>query len=69
MSHARVEETESSLVPSTPVGFNSHARVFLSSSPTAMSNGCGDLAHPVSKLRGKGLSSFRIVIEPFGVLE
>ncbi|PPS02774.1 hypothetical protein GOBAR_AA17889 [Gossypium barbadense] len=45
--HARVEETESSLVPGTPVGFHSHTYVFLSSSPMAMSHGCGDLSHPV----------------------
>ncbi|PPR84001.1 hypothetical protein GOBAR_AA36711 [Gossypium barbadense] len=47
MSHARLEKIESSLVPGMPVGFHSYARVLLSSSPTTMSHGRGDLSHPV----------------------
>ncbi|PPS03376.1 hypothetical protein GOBAR_AA17286 [Gossypium barbadense] len=48
VSHTRVEEIESSLVTGTPIVFHSHARGLLSSSPTAMSYGRGDLSHPVS---------------------
>ncbi|PPR96213.1 hypothetical protein GOBAR_AA24455 [Gossypium barbadense] len=47
VSHSCVEEIESSIVLGTPVVFHSHACGLLSSSPTAMSHGRGDLSHPV----------------------
>ncbi|PPR92153.1 hypothetical protein GOBAR_AA28521 [Gossypium barbadense] len=45
MSYSRVKETESSLVPGTPMVFYPTPVFFLSSSPTAMSHGRGDLSH------------------------